>query len=65
VTYAEALVRHPDARVELAYRTIDESYPDAASAPVATAPAVFVWRDAPATGEPSRCIAVYWLRDED
>jgi hypothetical protein len=67
LTYRQALSRHSDCVVELGYRKVDTSYPDHASVPVATAPAIFVWADRQlaAGGDESRCLAIYWLRDSD
>ena len=67
MTYRQALARHPGCVIELGYRKVDASYPDHKSAPVATAPAIFVRSDRPMAdgGEERRCLAVYWLRDID
>ena len=67
LTYRQALARHAGCIVELEYRKVDASYPGFESAPVATAPAIFVWTDRRQAdgGDESRCVAIYWLRDVD
>ena len=67
LTYRQALAKHPGCIIKLGYRKIDASYPGHDTLPVATAPAIFVWPDRRAahSGDESRCLAVYWLRDID
>ena len=67
LTFRQALSRHSGCVVELGYRRVDTSYPDHDTVPVVTAPAIFVWSDRRLadTGDESRCLAIYWLRDID
>ena len=67
LTYRQALARHPGCMIELGYRKVDASYPDYEQAPVAAAPAIFVWADhrLAESGDENRCLAIYWLRDID
>ena len=67
LTYEQALSRHSGAYFELKYRKIDASYPDFQQAPVASAPAIFVWPDRPAaeSGDEAETVAIYWLQEWD
>jgi hypothetical protein len=67
MTYEQALSRHPGAYIELQYRKIDAGYPGFQQAPVATAPAIFVWLDRPAaeSGDESEAVGIYWLQEWD
>ena len=67
LTYRQALARHPGCVVELGYRKVDASFPGYEKAPVAAAPAIFVWADRrlAESGDQESCLAIYWLRDID
>lgn len=67
LTYEQALAKHSGCFIDLRYRVIDTSYPNHQEAPVATAPAIFVWpeEEAAKDGNEAHCVAIYWLRDED
>lgn len=54
---------HPDAWIKIDIRKTDADFP----IPVGAAPAAYVWPDrkTAAAGDESRCLAIYWLREDD
>lgn len=63
LSYEQARLRHAGCYIELQYRKIDATYPDFEHAPVATAPAIFVWLDRKTaeSADESLAAAIYWL----
>ena len=66
-SYRQAQAKHPGYKIELTYLPVDATFPAHGSAPTATAPAILVWpsQAAPADGDRTQPIAVYWLREDE